>query len=259
MGAVYFISDLHLGAPDKASSRVREKTFVDWLDQIKEDAEALYVVGDLFDFWYEYKRAIPRGFTRSLGKLAELADQGVDIHLFTGNHDLWIFDYLPEEIGCRLHRQPIDLELYGRSVLVGHGDGLGPGDNGYKFLKKIFTNRLLQWSFERLHPNFGIWLANSSSRYSRKHTGGKDAKFHGAENEWLFQYCLKENEKKKRDLYLFGHRHLPIRMPLSDKGLYINLGDWIRYFTYLRMDETGAKLLEFKGDVRTDPEAKVFS
>ena len=209
MGAVYFISDLHLGAPDKHPAGCAKK-FVEWLDQIKEDADALYVVGDLFDFWYEYKRAVPRIHPK-LGQAGRTRRPRGGHPSFTGNHDLWIFDYLPEEIGCHLHQNPIELELYGRSVLVGHGDGLGPGDNGYKFLKKIFTNRLLQWCFERLHPNFGIWLANNSSRYSRKHTGGKDAKFHGAENEWLFQYCLKENKKKKRDLYLrppsFAHPH----------------------------------------------------
>lgn len=255
MSAVYFISDLHLGAPDASSSRARELRFVNWLEQIKQDASHLYVVGDLFDFWFEYKRAVPRGFTRALGKLAELSDQGVELHLFTGNHDLWIFDYLPNELGAQLHRHPIDVHHQGLHLLVGHGDGLGPGDHGYKFLKRIFTNRLMQWSFERLHPNFGIWLAGRSSQLSRKHTGGEDARFLGAENEWLYQYCLEQEAEQHRDLYLFGHRHLPIQMKVNEASQYLNLGDWIQYFTYGRLANAEFSLKQHQGNVNTDPMA----
>ncbi|NVK28348.1 MAG: UDP-2,3-diacylglucosamine diphosphatase [Flavobacteriia bacterium] len=229
---VYFISDLHLGAPDAKSSRERELRFVRWLDEIRKDAKVLYVVGDLFDFWFEYKRAVPRGFTRAIGKLAELADSGIEIHLFTGNHDLWIFDYLPGEIGAELHREPIEVEHGGKKFMIGHGDGLGPGDHGYKFIKKIFTNRFLQWCYARVHPNFGIWLADKFSKKSRQHTGGDDAIFKGEENEWLFQYCKEVLEDRHIDYFVFGHRHLPLDLQVGENSRYINLGDWIQYFTY---------------------------
>lgn len=233
---IYFISDLHLGAPDAASSKEREMRFVKWLEEIRKDASVLYVVGDLFDFWFEYKRAVPRGFTRAIGKLAELADSGIEIHLFTGNHDMWIFDYLPQEIGAQLHRKPIIREYGGKRFLIGHGDGLGPGDHGYKFIKKVFANRFLQWSFARLHPNFGIWLADFFSRRSRMHTGGDDAVFKGEDNEWLFQYCKDVLKEEHFDYFVFGHRHLPLDLQVSEKSRYVNLGDWIRYFTYAVFD-----------------------
>lgn len=241
---IYFISDLHLGAPDEASSKVRELHFVKWLDEINADAKVLYVVGDLFDFWFEYKRAVPRGFTRAIGKLAELSDSGVEIHLFTGNHDLWIFDYLPSEIGCELHRDPIEVEHGGKKFYIGHGDGLGPGDHGYKFIKKIFANRFLQWCFARLHPNFGVWLADKFSKRSRQHTGGDDAIFKGEENEWLFQHCKDVLSDHHVDYFVFGHRHLPLNLNVGQNSRYVNLGDWIQYFTYAKF-ETDLELKEY--------------
>ncbi len=243
---VYFISDLHLGAPNEESSRERELLFVKWLEEIRHDAKVLYVVGDLFDFWFEYKRAVPRGFTRALGKLAELSDAGVEIHLFTGNHDMWIFDYLPKEIGATLHREPIQMEYGGKVFLIGHGDGLGPGDHGYKFIKKVFANRFLQWSFARLHPNFGIGLADFFSRRSRMHTGGDDAIFKGEENEWLFQYCKEVLEDRHIDYFIFGHRHLPLDLKVGENSRYVNLGDWIQYFTYAAFKEGSLELKEYK-------------
>lgn len=229
---IYFISDLHLGAPNAAASKERELRFVRWLEEIRHDAEVLYVVGDLFDFWFEYKRAVPRGFTRAIGKLAELADSGIEIHLFTGNHDMWIFDYLPEEIGAQLHREPIEVDYGGKRFYIGHGDGLGPGDHGYKFIKKVFANRFLQWCFARLHPNFGVWLADLFSKRSRQHTGGDDAIFKGEENEWLFQYCKEVLQDHHVDYFVFGHRHLPLDLKVGENSRYVNLGDWIQYFTY---------------------------
>jgi UDP-2,3-diacylglucosamine pyrophosphatase LpxH len=164
---IYFASDFHLGAPNHESSLIREKSIVSWLDHIKDDAAEIYLVGDLFDFWFEYKRAIPKGFVRLQGKIAELTDKGIPVHIFTGNHDMWIFDYLPKELGVSLFRKPIEREFFGKRYLIGHGDGLGPGDRGYKFLKKVFANKFCQWCFARLHPNFGIWLADKSSKTSR--------------------------------------------------------------------------------------------
>jgi len=233
---IYFISDLHLGAPNAEESLIREKKFVKWLDEIAIDAEELFVVGDLFDFWFEYKHAAPRGHVRALGKLAELADSGIKITLFTGNHDMWIFDYLPKEIGCQLYREPITREFNGVKFYIGHGDGLGPGDHGYKFIKKVFANKFCIWLFARLHPNFGIGLANYFSKKSRAKTGGDDSIFLGENEEWLVQYSKEVLEKEHFDYFVFGHRHLPLDINLNDKSQYINLGDWLSYYSYAYFD-----------------------
>lgn len=243
---IYFMSDAHLGTPDYASSLKREKKLVAWLDMIKADATELFIVGDLFDFWFEYKRAVPRGFVRVLGKLAEIADSGIPITLFTGNHDMWIFDYLPKEIGLTLYREPITREWHGKKFYIGHGDGLGPGDYGYKFIKKVFSNAFLQWCFARLHPNFGIGLADYFSRSSRAKTGGDDAKFLGVENEWLVQYAKDVLAQEHFDYFIFGHRHLPLDITVNNTAKYINLGDWITYYTYAVFDGDSLLLKTYK-------------
>ncbi len=249
---IYFASDLHLGVPDYQSSLEREKHFVEWLDLIKEDAAELFLVGDVFDFWFEYRKAVPRGFVRLLGKLAEISDAGIPIHLFTGNHDMWIFDYLPKEIGLKLYREPIERSWNNQDFYIGHGDGLGPGDHGYKFIKKIFKNPFLQWSFARLHPNFGIGLADYFSRSSRAKSGHKDAVFLGESEEWLVIYCKELLAKKHRDYFIFGHRHLPLDIVLNEQGSrYLNLGDWIQYFTYAEFDASGLRLMEFPLKAKT--------
>ncbi len=239
---IYFASDFHLGAPDFETSLIREKKIVDWLNHIETTAEEIYLVGDIFDFWFEYKRAVPRGFVRLLGKIAELTDKGIPISIFTGNHDMWIFDYLPKEIGVNLYREPIIKEYFGKKYFIGHGDGLGPGDKGYKFLKKIFANKFCQWSFARLHPNFGIWLADKSSKTSRAKTGSDDEKFLGEEKEWLIQFCREELTKQHIDYFVFGHRHLPLEYDLGNNSTYYNLGEWINYRTYLEVSEEGVEL-----------------
>ncbi len=240
---IYFASDLHLGAPNYEESLKRERHFVKWLEEIRHDAAEIYIVGDLFDFWFEYKKAVPRGFVRVLGKLAEIVDSGIPVHMFTGNHDMWIFDYLPKEIGVTLYRKPIEREWGGKKFLIGHGDGLGPGDHGYKFIKKVFSNPFLQWSFARLHPNFGIGLADYFSKKSRAKTGDDDAIFLGEENEWLVIYCKEVLKKEHFDYFIFGHRHLPLNIELQPDSRYINLGDWIQYFTYGVFD---GKTMELK-------------
>ncbi len=242
---IYFVSDVHLGAPNREESLLREKKLVAWLDVIKLDATELFVVGDLFDFWFEYKRAVPRGYVRVLGKLAEIADSGIPITFFTGNHDMWIFDYMHTEIGAKLYRQLITSEWNGKKFLIGHGDGLGPGDHGYKFIKKVFANKLCQWAFARLHPNFGIWLANYFSKSSRAKTGGDDAIFTGLENEWLVHYCKEVLQKEQFDYFIFGHRHLPLEIELPNDSKYVNLGDWIQYFTYAYFDGENVHLAKF--------------
>lgn len=240
---IYFASDLHLGAPNYEESLKRERHFVKWLEEIRHDAAEIYIVGDLFDFWFEYKKAVPRGFVRVLGKLAEIVDSGIPVHMFTGNHDMWIFDYLPQEIGVTLYRKPIEREWNGKKFLIGHGDGLGPGDHGYKFIKKVFENPFSQWSFARLHPNFGIGLADYFSKKSRAKTGDSDAKFLGEENEWLVIYSKEVLKKQHFDYFVFGHRHLPLEIQLQPESKYVNLGDWIQYFTYGVFD---GKTMELK-------------
>lgn len=229
---IYFASDFHLGVPDFDSSLIREKRIVRWLDQVSQDADEIFLLGDIFDFWFEYKTVVPRGHTRLLGKIAELTDKGLPIHVFTGNHDMWIFDYLPKETGVMLHREPLSREWNGKKVYIGHGDGLGPGDRGYKFIKKVFASKLSQWLFARFHPNFGVGLANYWSKTSRNSHYEEDRIFLGEDKEWLAIYCKEILEKEHFDYFVFGHRHLPLEIKLNDQSIYINLGDWITHFTY---------------------------
>lgn len=243
---IYFASDFHLGAPNFEESLVREKRIVDWLNFIEPTAKEIFLVGDIFDFWFEYKRAIPKGFVRLQGKIASLTDSGIPVHVFTGNHDMWMFDYLPKELGIQIYREPIRRTFNGKTFLIGHGDGLGPGDKGYKFLKKVFANKFCQWCFERLHPNFGIWLADRSSKSSRAATSKSDEKFLGEENEWLAIYSKEVLEKEHIDYFVFGHRHLPLELKVGENSIYFNLGEWINYNTYLLFDGTSAELKTWK-------------
>lgn len=228
---IYFASDFHLGVPSYEKSLEREKRLVAFLDSIKGDVEELYLLGDVFDFWFEYKTVVPRGYVRLLGKIAELSDSGIKIHYFTGNHDMWTFDYLEKELNVTIYRAPIEINYNNRSFYIGHGDGLGPGDHGYKFIKKVFASKVCQWLFARLHPNFGIGIANYFSKKSRIATGTSDEKFLGDEKEWLVIYSKEILAKKHFDYLIFGHRHLPLDIKI-DSSRYINLGDWIQYFTY---------------------------
>ena len=242
MSKIYFASDLHLGVPNKEKSLVREKLFVQWLDEIKTDAEAIFLVGDIFDFWFEYKKAVPKGYVRLLGKLAEFSDSNIPIHIFTGNHDMWLFDYLEDEINAHIYREPIEVSLKGKRFFIGHGDGLGPGDNGYKLIKKIFKNKLCQWLFERIHPNLGISIAQYWSKKSRIANGEKDESYHG-EKEWLTQFCKQKMKTIEVDYFIFGHRHLPLEVDLGNNMTYINLGEWVNYNSYAVFD---GKKLELK-------------
>lgn len=243
---IYFASDFHLGVPTYDKSLEREKRIVRWLEEISCDAEEIYLVGDLFDFWFEYKKVIPRGFIRLQGKLAELTDRGIPVHVFTGNHDMWIFDYLPRELGVTLYRAPIVRTYGNKKFYIGHGDGLGPGDKGYKFIKKVFRNRLCQWLFARLHPNLGIGLANYFSKSSRASTGDESA-YLGDDKEFLVQFCREHLQNEGVDFFVFGHRHLPLDIAVGENSRYINLGDWLRYNTYAVFDGENMKLLEYKG------------
>ncbi len=241
--------------PTYEKSIAREKRIVAWLETIKQDCEELYLLGDVFDFWFEYRTVVPRGFVRLLGKLAEISDCGIPIHYFTGNHDMWTFDYLVQELKVQLHRQPIEKIYNGKSFYIGHGDGLGPGDHGYKFIKKVFASKVCQWLFARLHPNFGIGIANYFSSKSRIATGTVDEKFLGEEKEWLVIHSKELLSQKHVDFLIFGHRHLPLDIeftPTLSKGegvngssRYINLGDWVRYNSYAVFDGENLELKYF--------------
>jgi len=243
--AVYFASDFHLGAPNYQQSREREQHIVSWLEEVEEKASALYLVGDIFDFWFEYKTVVPKGYTRFLGALARISDAGIPVHIFTGNHDMWMKDYLEKEIGVKLYRGPAKKKIGERIFFIGHGDGLGPGDYKYKVLKRIFSNPICQWLFARLHPNFGIALANFWSKKSRAHTGSSEDGYLGDDKEFLVQYCIDHSNKEADiDYFVFGHRHFPLEKNLGI-ATYINTGDWIKHNTYAVFDGINIQLLTY--------------
>ncbi|HKZ67808.1 MAG TPA: UDP-2,3-diacylglucosamine diphosphatase [Chitinophagaceae bacterium] len=256
---IYFLSDFHLGAPNHAASLEREKIIVQFLGEIKHDAAEIFLVGDMFDFWYEYRQVVPKGYVRLFGKLAELSDAGIPIHFFVGNHDMWMRDYFQKELNIPVYYAPKEFERNEKKFLIGHGDGLGPGDHGYKRLKKIFRNPACQWLFGILPPVVGMGLANYLSRRSRAQTGSSEEIFLGEEKEWLITYCKDVLQQRSTDFFIFGHRHLAIDYrlpPLSSQGRgaggeasrYINLGDWIRYYTYAVFDGKNLELKSFKGN-----------
>ena len=243
---IYFSSDNHLGAPTDELSKPRELKFVAWLDEVKKDAEAIFLLGDLFDFWFEYKHAVPKGFVRVLGKLAEIRDSGIPIYFFVGNHDLWMRDYFQKELNISVYHKPKEFTFNDKTFLIGHGDGLGPGDKGYKRMKKIFTNKFFQWCYRWLHPDIGIPIAKHLSVKNKLISGDEDAKFLGEDNEWLVQYAKKKLESKHYDYFIFGHRHLPMEIKVGNNSKYINLGDWISYYAYGKFDGETMSLNTFK-------------
>jgi UDP-2,3-diacylglucosamine hydrolase len=242
---IYFASDFHLGVPDHASSLIREKRIIAWLDSIKHDAHSIYLLGDIFDFWFEYKHTVPKGYIRLLGKLAEIRDSGIPIIFFTGNHDMWMFDYFPKELNIPIYREPILLEVGNQRLLIGHGDGLGPGDFTYKFLKQFFNSKICQWLFARIHPNLGMTIAHTWSRRSRISNIKKEEKFNGEEGEFLWVYCSELEKKQHHDYYVFGHRHLPLTLKVSENSTYINLGEWVSFNTYAEYNGTNVDLKTF--------------
>ncbi|TYB78658.1 UDP-2,3-diacylglucosamine diphosphatase [Bizionia myxarmorum] len=242
---IYFASDNHLGAPTAEASRPREQKFVAWLDEIKGDAAAIFLMGDLFDFWFEYKMVVPKGFTRTLGKLAEITDSGIPIYFFAGNHDLWMDGYFEEELNVPVYHKPQEYTFNTKTFLIGHGDGLGPGDKGYKRMKKVFKNPVFKWLFKWLHPDIGVKIAQYLSIKNKLISGDDDAKFLGEDNEWLVQYCKLKLEDKHRDFFVFGHRHLPLEINLNNNSKYVNLGDWIQYYTYGVFDGETLELKKF--------------
>lgn len=247
---VYFASDFHFGAPNSEASRKRELTVSSWLDSIKNDAQTIILAGDLFDFWFEYKHVVPKGYLRFFAKIIELQNLGIEFIFFTGNHDLWMFDYFEKELNIPIYREPTNFQINSKNFLIGHGDGLGPGDNGYKFLKKVFTSKICQFLFQWLHPDIGIWFGNAWSmdrKTNERLIAASD--FLGKEKEWLYQYSQEIQQKKHHDYYIFGHRHLALDLAINNKSRYMNLGEWFisGKYTFGEFDGIDLKLNEFKG------------
>ena len=243
---IYFASDQHFGAPTAELSFPREKKFVAWLDEVKVDAEAIFLLGDLFDFWFEYKTVVPRGFVRVLGKLAEIRDSGIPIYFFVGNHDLWMTDYFQKELDIPVYHTTKEFTFNDKLFLIGHGDGLGPGDKGYKRMKKVFKNPFSLWLFRWLHPDLGVKLAQYLSVKNKLISGDEDVRFLGDDNEWLVQYAKFKLTTKHYDYFIFGHRHLPMNISVGQNSSYINLGDWISYFTYGVFDGNTFEINKFE-------------
>lgn len=243
---VYFASDQHFGAPTTALSKTREQRFLYWLDSIEADAGALFLLGDLFDFWFEYKTVVPKGFVRILGKIALIRDKGIPVFFFVGNHDLWMNDYFETELNIPVFHKPQLFKINNKIFFIGHGDGLGPGDRGYKRMKKVFTNPFSKWLFRWLHPDLGVRLAQYMSIKNKLISGEEDARYLGEENEWLVQYSKRKLQKLPDcDYFIFGHRHLPMIIDIGGKTKYINLGDWIQYFTFGVLTSEDLELYSF--------------
>ena len=243
--SIYFSSDNHLGAPNYSDSLIREKLFISWLDKIKKDAQVIFLLGDLFDFWFEYYKSVPKGFTRVLGKLAELSDSGIKIYFFVGNHDYWTRDYFQKEIGMEVLKKPTEFKINNKLFFIGHGDGLGPGDFKYKFLKRIFRNPIFIFLFRINYPWFGIPLGNFFSR-KNKILSGNNIKFKSKENEILYHFCKKKLNVKHYDFFVFGHRHLPLKIELGNNSYYFNTGDWINHYSFLHFKDDSLQLKYFK-------------
>lgn len=235
---VYFISDSHFGVPDRAQSRIREQLFIKWLDEVKSDALEIYIMGDLFEFWFEYKTVVQKGYVRLFGKLAEITDAGIPVYFFRGNHDVWAFDYLKEELGLQIYPDMLVKKIFGKTFYLGHGDGLGKGDNGYKFLKKVFRNRFNQWLFRWLHPDIGTALGlywSNKSRVANLNTGIDEVNQLGLDR--ITGHCKQVLQSQPEiDYFVFGHVHQHKVIDLNGKAKYFSIGDWIQHFSYLEFD-----------------------
>jgi len=235
-GKIFIASDCHFGAPNAEASKIREQHFINWLNSIKEKADYLILLGDIFDFWFEYKYVVPRGYTRVLGKLAELSDSGIKIIYFTGNHDMWTFNYFEKELNFELIRENTTFIINGKKVFIGHGDGIGPKEYSYKLMKKIFNSSINKWFYARLHPNFAFWLALKVSSKSRLANGTKDEIFLGEDKERIILFIKEKLKSENFDYFIFGHRHLPLDLVIDNKTRYINTGDWINSFSYVESE-----------------------
>lgn len=238
MKNIYFLADAHLGSLAIPHQRTQERRLVRFLDSIKHKASAIYLLGDMFDFWNEYKYVVPKGYTRFLGKISELTDMGVEVHYFTGNHDIWTYGYLEKECGVILHTQPETVEIYDKIFFLAHGDGLGDPDAKYKFLRKMFHNRTCQKLLNFVHPWWGMQLGLNWAKHSRlKRADGKEAPFMGEDKEYLILFTKEYMKTHSNiDYFIFGHRHIELEMKMSRKTELVILGDWIWQFTYAVFD-----------------------
>lgn len=253
---IYLVSDIHLGAPTPAKSLEREKILVNWLNSIRDTARTIIFLGDIFDFWFEYKHVVPRGFVRFLGKVGELADAGIDIHFFAGNHDLWYKDYFTTNLGVRVHHGPRQMEFFGKKYYLAHGDGLGPGDHGYKLMKKVFTHPIAKWLFARIHPNFAIGLALGVSRHGGNHDYSQLGKepWRYKMNPALMTHSSEVYESDgPLDYFIYGHRHALVSEKFEDKFEVFILGDWIHFFSYMEISEEGPQLKRYETDKKSSP------
>ncbi len=243
---IYFLSDFHLGAPDHSQSLAREKKIVAFFQSVQNTAAAIFIVGDMFDFWYEYTQVVPKGYVRIFGKLAEMTDSGIPIYFFVGNHDMWMSGYFEQELNILVFFEPKTFEWNNKKFYIGHGDGLGPGDHGYKMLKKVFRNKICQTLFGWLPPALSIGTANYFSRKSRQKTNEEEGRFLGEDKEWLIIHSRNILSKEHINFFIFGHRHVPTSYPLNNSSLYINLGDWISNFTYAEFDGETVELKKWE-------------
>lgn len=232
---IYFASDFHLGSPDHDTSRKRENRILAWLNEIEPNCAELFLMGDVFDFWFEYQKVIPKGFVRLQGKLAQMTDAGIKVYFFKGNHDMWVNDYFTTEMGIEIVSDELIIERGGKRFFLHHGDGLGPGDKKYKLLRKVFRNPLCQWLFSLVPPRIGLGIANWWSKSSRAAGGGEEV-FLGVDQEWLAIYAKEQLLTAHFDYFVFGHRHLPMTITLEKNSKYINLGEWINYNSYAMFD-----------------------
>lgn len=244
MKKIYFISDCHLGATSLQQPLEYERRVVRFLESIEDDCEELYLLGDIIDYWFEYKYVAPQGFTRFLGKLAMMSDKGVKIHWFTGNHDIWIFDYLPREIGCQIHRSPEVMEIHGQRFFLAHGDRLGKDSKALTLMNGFFHNRVCQKLYSWLHPDWTTGFAFWWSKKSRL-TGNDFPEYMGEQKEHLVQYAKQRiNDGLKVDYFIFGHRHIMLDLMLTRDTRLMILGDWIQHFSYAVLDEEGNLMLD---------------
>lgn len=248
MRKVYFASDFHLGIDAKLDSKNREKQICSWLHSIGTEATDILLMGDLFDFWFEYQYAVPKGFVRLIGTMAELSDAGVKLQVFTGNHDLWMRDYFKDEMNIDIHYSSSIQVFNDKKFFLAHGDGLGPGDYSYKRMKKVFTHPFSKFLYRWLHPDIGIPLANYFSGKSRM-AQLNIKEYLGREKEWLIQYAEKKSQEVDADYFIFGHRHIPIDYILkNNRSRYINLGDWLYHQSYAVLENQNLELKFYQNE-----------
>lgn len=244
----YFISDVHLGAPALNNNPEREKLFVSWLEEAGKDAGEIFMLGDIFDFWYEYKKVVPRGFVRTLGKIAELTDKGITVHFFTGNHDVWVYDYLPSETGVIVHRENYVYTIGDKVFYLGHGDGLNPNEKGYLMLKRLFTSKTAQFMFSRLHPNIALWFGHKWAKNSRMSKGTTPEYYNENGKESAIQFAINHSQKNKIDYYIFGHRHILHEEEIKPNVKVFMLGEWFNFFSYAVFDGNKVELKKYSNN-----------